>query len=109
MEASHNNFEVIVKNVHTFDGKNVADFIEWYEKICISLKFYEKAAFRVQQGAPVPSAATDTDGSKLAAWNTANEGLYNVLFYTTEVAACSVVRRFTGKRLDEGSRHGQRT
>ena len=38
MEASHKNFQVIVKNVHTFDGKNAPDFIEWYEKIRISLK-----------------------------------------------------------------------
>ena len=67
MEASHKNFQVIVENVHTFDGKNAADFIEWYEKVCISLNIYDKAAFRVLQGAPVPSAATDTDGSKLGA------------------------------------------
>ena len=56
-----------MKNVHTFDGKNAADFIEWYEKIRISMNIYDNAAFRVLQGAPVPSAATDTDGSKLAA------------------------------------------
>ena len=67
MEASHENFQVIVKNVHTFDGKNAADFIEWYEKIRISLNIYDKAAFRVLQGESVPYAATDTDGSKLAA------------------------------------------
>ena len=96
-----------MKNVHTFDGKNAADFIEWYEKIRISLNIYDKAAFRVQESASVPSAVTDTDGSKLAAWNTANEGLYNVLSYTTKVAECSVVRRFAGKTLDEGSKHGQ--
>ena len=64
---AHKNFQVIVKNVHTFDGKNGADFIQWYEKICISFNIYDKAAFRVLQRAPVPSAATDTDGSKLAA------------------------------------------
>ena len=63
MEASHKNFQVIVKNIHTFDGKNAADFIEWYERIGISLNIYDKAAFRVLKGAPVPSAATDTDGS----------------------------------------------
>ena len=105
MEASHKNFQVMVKNVHTFDGKNAADFVEWYETIRISLNIYDKAAFRVLQGAPVPSAATDTDGSKLAAWNTANEDLYNVLFFTTKGAACSVVRRFAGKTLDEDSGH----
>ena len=84
MEASHKNFQEIVKNVHTFDGKNAAGFIEWYEKIRISLNIYDKADFRVLQGAPVPSAATDTDGSKLVAWNTAKEHLYNVLFFTTK-------------------------
>ena len=55
-----------VKNVHTFDGKNVVDFIEWYGKIYVNVNIYDKAAFRVLQGAPVPSAATDTDGSNLA-------------------------------------------
>ena len=108
MEASHKNFQVIGKNVHTFDGKNAADFIECYEKIRISLNINDKAAFRVLQGAPVSSAATATDGSRLAAWNTANENLYNVLFFTTKDAACSVVRCFADKTLDEGSGHGQR-
>ena len=82
-----------MKNVYTFDGKNAADFIDWYETIRIIA---------------VPSAATDTDSSELAAWITANENLYNVLFFTTKGAACSVVRRFAGKTLDEGSAHGQR-
>ena len=54
------------------------------------------------------AAATDTDGSKLAAWNTANEDLYNVLFFTTKGAACSVARRFAGKTLDESSGTGKR-
>ena len=67
MVASHNNFLVVMKNVHTFDGKNTAYFIEWYEKIRINLNIYDKAAFRVLQGAPVASAVTDTDSSKLAA------------------------------------------
>ena len=108
MEASHKNVQVIVKNVHTFGGKNAADFIEWYEKIRISLNIYDKAALRVLQGEQVPSTATDTDGSKLAAWNTTNEDLYNVLFFTTKDSACSTVRRFACKILDEGSGHGQR-
>ena len=106
--AISKNSQVIEKNVHTFDGKNAADFIEWYEKIRISLNIYDKAAFQVLQGEPVPSAATHTDGSKLMAWNTANEDLYNVLFFTTKGAAGSVVRRFVSKTLDEGSGYGQR-
>ena len=67
MEASHKNFQVIVKNVHIFDGKNAADFTEWHKKIRISLNIYDKVAFRVLPGAPVQCAVTDTDGSKLAA------------------------------------------
>ena len=107
MEASHKNFQVIVKNVHTFDGKSAAGFIEWHEKIHISLNIYNKAAFRVLKRATVPSAAADTDGCKVAAWNTANKDLDNVLFFTRKGAACIVVRRFAGKILDEGSGHGQ--
>ena len=64
--------------------------------------------FRLLQGAPVLSAATDTDDFKLVAWNMANEDLYNVLLFMSKGAACSVVRRFGGKTLDEGSEHGQR-
>ena len=96
-----------MKIVHTFDGKNAADFIEWYEKIRISLNIYDKAASRVLQGAPVPTVTTNTNDCKLAAWNTANEDLYNVLFFTTKGAACSVVRRFAGKTPAEGVGHGQ--
>ena len=108
MEASHKNFQVIVKNGHTFDDKNAADFIEWYENIHFSFNSYGKVTFRVLQGVPVPSAATDTDGSKLATWNTANEDLYNVLLCTTKGAACSVIRRFAGNTLNEGSEREQR-
>ena len=67
MGASHNNFHMIVKDIHTFDGKNAVDFIEWDDKVRIGLNIYDKAAFRVLKEEPVPSAATDTDGSKLAA------------------------------------------
>ena len=67
MEATHKNFQVIVKNIHAFNGKNAAEFIEWYEKIRINLHIYDNVAFRAVQGAPVPSAAIETDGSKLAA------------------------------------------
>ena len=108
MEAFHKNFQMIVKDVHTLNGKNAADFIEWYEKIRINLNIYDKTAFRVLQGAPVLSAALNIDGSKLVVWNTANEDLDNVLFFTTKGAACSVVRRFAGETLDEGSGHGPR-
>ena len=66
MGASRNNFQVIVEVIHTFDGKNAVDFIEWYEKVRISLNIYDKADFRVLKVEPVPSAATGTDGSKLA-------------------------------------------
>ena len=107
MEASHKHLQVMERR--TFHGKNAADFIEWYEKIrIITLNIYDKAAFRFLQEAPIPSAATDTDGPKLEVWNAASEDLYNVLFFTTKGAACSVVRRFAGKTLDEGSGHGQR-
>ena len=45
MEASHNNSPGDREERHTFDGENAADFIEWYEKIRISLNIYDKAAF----------------------------------------------------------------
>ena len=35
MGRTNKDFQVVVKNVHTFDGKNAADFIVWHEKICI--------------------------------------------------------------------------
>ena len=97
--VTETNFQVIVKNIHTFDGKNAADFIEWYEKFRIILNIYDKAASRVLQGAPVPSAAIDTDASKLAAWNTTDEDLHNVPFFTTKGAACSVVHRLHARDL----------
>ena len=50
MEACHKNFQVIMKNFHTVDGKNAAHFIGWYEKIRISLNIYDKAAFGVLTG-----------------------------------------------------------
>ena len=90
MEASYSNFQVIGKNVHTVDGKNAADFIEWYKKIRISLDIYDKAAFRVPQGAPVPSAATDTDGSKLSLGHDQRGLVKRAVFHNER---CSMLRR----------------
>ena len=99
------NFEVIVKNVHTFDGKNAADFIVRCEKICNSLNIYDKPVFRVLLVESQPPAVTVGDNNaanRRAVWDTANEDLYNVLFLMTKGKACSAVWRFAGKTLDDG-------
>ena len=113
MNGTKKNFQEIVKNVHTFDGKYTADFIVWHEKIRISLNIYLrcKAIFRVLLGESQLPAATAGDNNAVnrrAVWDTAIEDLYSALFFTTKGEACSVVRRFSGKTLNDGSEHRQR-
>ena len=50
MDGTNKSFEVLVKNVHISDGNNVATFIVWHAKICISLDIYDEAVFRVILG-----------------------------------------------------------
>ena len=96
MHETNKKFQVIVKNVHTFNGKNAGDFIVWYEKIRISLDIYDRAVFGVLLGesqSPVPTVGDTNAVKQRAVWNTANEDLYTVLFFTMKGAACPVFHR----------------
>ena len=45
MDGTNKNFHVIVKSVHTSDGKkSTVEFIVWHE---ISINIYDKTVFRV--------------------------------------------------------------
>ena len=42
-----------------------------------------------------------------AAWDTANQDLFNILIFSTVGSAFFVIPRFTGTTLEDGARHGQ--
>ena len=73
MEASHTNLQVIVKNVHTFDGKNAVDFIDWYEISALTListtrplsEFYREHRYYLRRQTPtVPSSRPKTQPTR---------------------------------------------
>ena len=109
MDGTNNNFQVIVKNFPTFDGKNTVDFIMWQEKIRVRLNVYDKAVFRVLLGESQPPAATTGNN------NAPNCVLFGKRLINISTASsflpqreCSIVGRFAGKTLGDGSGHGQR-
>ena len=111
MDKTNKKFQVIVKNVHNFYGKNVVDFFVGHEKISTSLNIYDKAVLRVLLGESQPPAAVTGDSNaanRQTVGDTSNEDFYNVFFFTTKGATCSVARCFAGKTLGDGSGHGRR-
>ena len=85
------------------------EFLEWDSKLCASLSVYNKTRFNVLQGQERPLEFDADQETTRATWDTANQNLYSVLFFTTADSAFSVVWRFHSITTAEGAGHGQQT
>ena len=106
-DSSTNNFHAIVKQVNKFDGKRAGDFLEWQSKLRTALSLYNTKIYNVLQGEQRPSNEDPDGATARVTWDIANQNLFGVLFFATTGSAFSVVRRFEGKRLQDGPGHGQ--
>ena len=101
------NVQHVVKQVSKFDGKNADDFLEWSSKLRVSLSLYSKPIFEIVQGSQRPSGLNNDQVTAREGWDDANHNLFSILYFTTSGPAFSVVRRYEGKRLEDGVGHGQ--
>ena len=101
-----NIYDVIVKRITKYDGRRADEFLEWDSKIFASLSVHNKTIFNVFQRQERPSEFDADQETARATWDTANQDLDSMLFFTTDGSAFSVVRRFQGKTPAEGAGHG---
>ena len=69
--------------------KGPANYREWGRKVRQAFGLYAREMLKVLDGAPRPEE-TDADG--VAAWETANNNIYSILFFLTEGSANITVR-----------------
>ena len=101
------NVQHVGKQVSKFDGENADDFLEWSSKLRVSLSLYSKPIFEIVQGSQRPSGLKNNQVTACEGWDDANHNLFSILYFTTSGPAFSVVRRFGGKRREDGVGHGQ--
>ena len=101
------NFHAIVKQVNKFGGKRVGDFVEWQAKRLTALSLYSRPTFNVLQGVQRPSSENTDGATDHATCNIENQNIFCVLFFTAPGSVFSAVRRFEGKRPQDGLGHGQ--
>ena len=111
--VASNNTRAVIKNCSVFAGRNKDTFGEYKSKVRVCLSLYSKPVFDVFQGMTQPSSrlgTADNAALDIAAerrWQQANHDLWSILFLTTSGSANNVVKKFEGKRLEDGTGNGQ--
>ena len=110
--VASNNTQAVTKNCLVFADRNKESFQEYKSKLRVCLSLYSKAVFEVFQGKAQPSSTLgSTDTATLNAvdahkWLQANQDLWSVLLLTTSGSANSTVKKFEGKRFEDGAGYG---
>ena len=112
--VASNNTQAVIQNCPVFASRNKESFQEYQRKLRVCLSLYSMAVFEVFQGKAQPSSSTlgSTDTATLNAiaerkWLQANQDLWSVLLLTTSGSANNTVKKFEGKRPEDGTGHGQ--
>ena len=111
--VASNNTQAVIKHCPLFAGRNKEDFCEYKSKLRVCLSLYSKPVFEVFQGKAQPSSTlgtADTTTLNVVAertWTQANQDLWSVLLLTTSGSANNVVKKFEGKRQEDGAGNGQ--
>ena len=104
-EFDTDSIQTIVNWYPRFDGKDKAHFLEYKDKLRVSLSFHRQSVAAILQGEPKPTTAQNS--TAVATWTRANENLFGILFFTTECSAHNVVKRHMGKTREDGVGNGQ--
>ena len=88
-----------------FDGKDKTQFLEYKDKLYVSLSFHRQSVAAILQGEPKPTTAQNSPA--VATWTRANENLFGILSFTTERSAHNVVKNHMGKTWEDGVGNGQ--
>ena len=104
-EHETDSIQAIVNFYPRFDGKERIHFIEYKDKLWISLLFHWQSVAAILYGEPKPTTAQHSPA--VATWTRANENLFNILFFTTERSAHNVVKKHMDKIREDGVGNGQ--
>ena len=104
-EYGTDSIQAIVNLYPRFDGKDNTQFLEYKDKLCVSLSFHQQSVATILQGGPKPTTAQNSPA--VATWTRANENLFGILFFTTERSAHNVVKKHMGKTREHGVGNGQ--
>ena len=104
-EHDTDSIQVIVNLYPRFDGKDNTHFLEYKDKLRVSLSFHWQSVAAILEGEPKPITAQNSPAG--ATWTRANENLFGILFFTTECSAHNVVKKHMGKTREDGVGNGQ--
>ena len=104
-EHDTDSIQVIVNLYPRFDGKDKTHFLEYKDKLRVSLSFHWQSVAASLEGEPKPITAQNS--LAVATWTRANENLFGILFFTTERSAHNVVKKHMGKTREDGVGNGQ--
>ena len=111
--VTSNDTQAVIMNRPVFADRNKESFREYKSKLHVYLSLYSKAVFEVFQGKAQPSPSTlgSTDTATVNAvaekkWLQANQDLWNISLLTISGSANNTVKKFEGKRPDDGAGHG---
>ena len=103
-EHDTDSIQVIVNLYPRFDGKDKTHFLEYKDKLRVSLSFHWQSVAAMLEGEPKPITAQNSPA--VATWTRANENLFGILFFTTERSAQNVVKKHMGKTREDGVGNG---
>ena len=104
-EYGTDSIQAIVNLYSRFNGKDKTQFLEYKDKLRVSLSFHRQSVAAILQGEPKPTTAQNSPA--VTTWTRANENLFGILFFTTELSAHNVVKRHMGKTREDGVGNGQ--
>ena len=105
VEYGTDSIQAIVNLHPRFDGKYKTQFLEYKDKLRVSLSFHRQSVAAILQGEPKPTTAQNSPA--VATWTRANENLFGILFFTTERSAHNVAEKHMGKTREDGVGNGQ--
>ena len=97
--------QAVVNLYPRFNGKEKTHFLEYKDKLRVSLSFRWQSVAALLEGEPKPITAQNSPA--VATWTRANEKCFGTLFFTTERSAHNVVKRHMGKTRENGVGNGQ--
>ena len=104
-EHDTDSIQAIVNLYPRFDGKDKTHFLEYKDKLCVSLSLHWQRVAAILEDEPKPITAQSSP--TVATWTRANENLFGILFFTTERSAHNVVKKHMGKTREDGVGNGQ--
>ena len=105
VEYGTDSIQVIVNLYPRFNGKDTSQFLEYKNKLRVSLSFHRQSIAAILQGEPKLTTAQNSPA--VATWTRANENLFGILFFTTERSAHNVVKKHMGQTREDGVGNGQ--